>query len=298
MIFVHHAGKMGDLLYALPVLRALARVHQTKIHLTTSGLCWQLVPLLWEQPYIGDVALDDTRAYELPFGVGITNHWDHYKPGEGINLSLQPKHYANDCPINWTQAYAWIAGVTLQPEDYIGLPSLVNHRRWFQTVDCRLDGKKQDVTKTIIVAPEVETLEPAPPETWTKIIDALLDHYNVVLVGQKDAPNYRHKLMAWAGSHNSPRLRDLRGCTTVPTLARLIAESAAFIGAHSMPWHLARLSGVPAFCFQKWREGLRRCIPVDTDPNLCPWPEEIEDWHAAVEWIESKTGGPAHAVSQ
>lgn len=298
MIFCHMAGKMGDLLYALPVLRALARVHGTRIHLTTSGLCWQLVPLLWEQPYIGHVALDESRPYEIPFGSGITNHWNHYADGEGINLSLQPKHYADQCPINWTQAYAWIAGVTLQPEDFMSLPSLVNHRRWFQSVDCRLDGKKQDITQTIVVAPEVETLDPAPAETWTKIIDALTENYRVILVGQKHEPNYHHKIMAWAGTKNTHRLSDMRGCTTVPTLARIIAESAGFIGAHSMPWHLARLSHVPAFCFQKWREGLRRCIPIDTDPNLCPWPEEIEDWQAAVEWMELHTGGNVHAVSE
>jgi ADP-heptose:LPS heptosyltransferase len=297
MIFTHMAGKMGDLLYALPVLRALARRNNTRIHLTTSGLCWQLVPLLWEQPYMGDVALDDSRAYEIPFGVGVTNHWKHYAEGEGINLSLQPKHYENDCPINWTQAYAWIAGVDVTKEDCMALPSLVNHRRWFQTVDCRLDGKRQEVTKTIVVAPEVETLESAPAETWTKIIDALVENHHVILVGQKREPNYHHKIMALAGSKNNHKLSDMRGCTTVPTLARIIAESAGFIGAHSMPWHLARLSNVPAFCFQKWREGLRRCIPIDTDPNLCPWPEEIEDWQSAVEWIESHTGGTIHAVS-
>lgn len=290
MIFVHHAGKMGDVLYALPVLRALARTQRDRIHLTTSGLCWQLVPLLWEQPYIGDVALDDQRAYEIPFGVGVTNHWKHYAEGEGINLSLQPKHYEPDCPINWTQAYAWIAGVEVLPEDYMGLPSLVNHRRWFRDVDCRIDGKQQRLTKTIVVAPEVESLAPASSDIWTRIIDALTEHFQVVLVGQSRTPNYYHKIMAWAGSKNAGNLRDLRGCTTVPVLARLIAEAHGFIGAHSLPWHLARLSGTPAACLQGWREGLRRCLPIDTPPALCPWIEP-EDWHSAVEWIETCTKG-------
>ena len=57
---------------------------------------------------------------------------------------------------------------------------------------------------------------------------------------------------------------DMRGLTSVPTMARIIADSCGFIGAHSFPWHLARHSEVPSVCVQTWREGLRRCLPVDT----------------------------------
>jgi ADP-heptose:LPS heptosyltransferase len=290
MIFVHHSGKMGDLLYALPVMRSIARTYRDRIHLTTSGLCWQLVPLLWEQPYIGDIALDDARPYEIarvPDGRNISSHWDHYQPAQGYNLSIQPKHYDPQCPVNWTRAYAWIAGVELRQEDLIALPSLVNHRRWFTTVDCRLDGKKQELAKTVVVAPEVETLEAASSDIWTRIIDALLEDYTVVLVGTKSEPNYYHKVLAWASGKHAGKLRDLRGLTTVPVLARIIAEASGFVGAHSMPWHLARLAGTPAVCLQHWREGLRRCIPIDTDPNLCPWVEP-DEWQGAIEWINAQ----------
>ncbi len=299
MIFVHHAGKMGDLLYTLPVLRALSRTYGGRIHLTTSGLCWQLVPLLWEQPYIGNVAVDDARSYEIPPAVGgrnITNHWDHYRPNEGYNLSLQPKHYDPQCPINWTRAYAWIAGVDVLPEDCTALPTLVNHRRWFNSVDVRIDGTRQELAKTIVVAPEVETLEAASPDTWTRIIDNLLDRYNVILVGQKQTPNYFHKVLAWAGGKDSDNLHDLRGLTTVPVLARVIAEASAFIGAHSMPWHLARLSGTPAVCLQHWKEGLRRCLPMDTNAYDHPWVEP-EKWQDAIQWVDEKIGG-THAVQE
>lgn len=300
MIYCHHAGKMGDLLYALPVLRALSRTHRTRIHLTTSGLCWQLVPVLWEQPYIGDVALDDARPYEIPptvDGRNVTSHWNHYAVGEGINLSLQPKHWDPQCPVSWTLAAAWLAGVELDPQyDYVSLPSLVNHRRWFTTVDCRLDGKRQELKKTVVVAPEVETLESAPSDIWTKLIDELLEDYTVILVGTKTEPNYYHKVLAWAGGKDANKLRDLRGLTTVPVLARMIAEASAFVGAHSLPWHLARLAGTPAVCLQTWREGLRRCIPVDTDPNLCPWVEP-EEWQGAIQWIDAQLKEPAHGLS-
>lgn len=293
MIKVHHAGKMGDVIYALPVLRALAR-QSGGVHLTTSGLCWQLVPLLWEQPYLLDVVLDETRPYGIPFdgpNKGITTNWEFFKDGEGINLSLQPKHYELDCPINWTWAYAKIAGVTeLEAGDYMGLPSLVNHRRWFYGVQVSLDGKPQPITKTVVVAPEVETLEAASPETWMKVMDGLADDFRIVLVGTKTDFDYKKALFAWRDGKPMD-FTDLRGLTTVPTLARLIAEAAAFVGAHSLPWHLARQAHAPALCLQHFREGLRRCIPMDSPPELCPWVEPAQ-WASGVQWIKQQATSP------
>ncbi len=293
MLKVHHAGKMGDVLYALPVLRALAR-QSGPIHLTTSGLCWQLVPLLWEQPYFADVVLDETRPYQIPFDgptKGITTNWEFYQDGEGINLSLQPKHYELDCPINWTWAYAKIAGVTeFEAGDYVGLPSLVNHRRWFYGVRVEFDAQPQRIGRTVVVAPEVETLESASTQTWLKIMDALADDFKIVLVGTKADFDYRQALFTWRDG-KSLDITDLRGLTTVPTLARMIAEASAFIGAHSLPWHLARLSHTPAICLQGWREGLRRCIPMDSPPELCPWVEP-DQWAAGVQWITHQATVP------
>lgn len=284
---VHHAGKMGDLIYALPVLRALHRTTGEKIHLTTSGMCWQLVPLLWEQPYLADVVTDETRPYSIPPG-GVTTNWEFYAAGEGINLSLQPKHYLNDCPINWTLAYAWIAGVEVLPVDYVGLPSLVNHRNWHHQVEVAYDGIPQTMPNTVVVAPEVESLEPASPETWQHIINALMGQgFDVVMVGKSRTYDYAFQM---PDSHLSP-FHDLRGLTTVPAMARLIAEAQGFIGAHSFPWHLARQARTPAVCLQGWREGLRRCVPIDTTPDRAPWVEP-QDWRAAVDWIRARTAVP------
>jgi hypothetical protein len=288
MIRAHMAGKMGDLLYALPVMRALSRLSGEKIHLTTSGMCWQLVPLLWEQPYFCDVVTDDTRPYAIPPG-GMTTNWDFYGDAEGYNLSLQPKHYEMQCPINWTMAAAWIAGIEkLEPEDCVALPSLVNHRNWHHHVSVSYDGVRQALPNTIIVAPEVESLEPAPSNVWVKIIDALMGQgYDVVMVGRSSEIQYRMLLHAWHGAAIDA-FHDVRGLTTVSTLARLIAEAHGFIGAHSFPWHLARHAGTPAICLQGWREGLRRCVPVDTKAEDAPWVEP-EDWSQAVEWICQRT---------
>lgn len=295
MIRVHHAGKMGDIIYVLPVLRALSRIHGCGIHLTTSGLCWQLVPLLWEQSYIDDVALDEDRAYQIPFETGITTHWEYYRPHEGYNLSLQPKHYQSNCPISWTRAAAWLCGLdpdtTFEHSDFVGLPSLVNHRNWHHQVDVRIDGAKIGLTKTMVVAPEVETLASADDVIWLKLMTGLMQEgWTVLLVGRRPEPDYFRKL-PWTLREEAGLFRDLRGCTTVSSLARLIAEAAGFIGAHSLPWHLARQAGTPAVCLQGWREGLRRCIPLDTPPERCPWVEP-EDWHAAIQWMATMTPQP------
>ena len=254
MIKVHHAGKMGDVIYALPVLRALARVHHDKIHLTTSGMVVPLVPLLWEQPYMAEVALDDTQPYEIVNY--IFPNWEYYKAGEGYNLSCQPKYFEPTCPASWTWAAAWVAGVdTLEPSDYVVLPSLVNHRRWTYGITTTNNGKPQRVVRAAVVAPEVETLDIMLPRYWQTVIDALAEYGPVLVVGMHPAPPYFH-------------CTDLRGLITLPVAARLIAEASYFVGAHSLPWHLARHSEVPTICFQTYRDGLYRCIPVDTG---CDW---------------------------
>lgn len=278
MLKIHHGGKMGDLLYALPVLRALSRLKGQKIHLTTSGLCWQLVPLLWEQPYFGMVELDDTRAYETVDG--IMTGWDFYKPGEGINLSLQPCMKMMPEP-SWTHIYMRLCGVQeLLVEDAVALPSLVNHRRWHYQIKVTINGIPQLMPKVFVVAPEVETLASADMKTWVKVIDALLGEGLVLLVGKSREIDFMVQLMIWQG-HATDRLIDLRGATTVPSLARIIAEATGFIGAHSFPWHLARHSETPAVCLQTWQDGLYRCKVIDTPSHWL----EPEAWSEAVKFV-------------
>ena len=269
---------MGDVMYALPVLRALARLHETKIHLTTSGLCWQMVPLLLEQPYFEDVVVDDTRPYGLKSGV--SSNWEFYKPDEGINLSLQPRYYDLDMPISWTMAAARLAGVdTLAPADCVALPSMVNHHRWYHSITMSLDGRPVQESPSVVLAPEVESLEPAPWGTWCNIAGAMASRgWRVIVIGR------RRSEQMWPDD-----VYDLRGATTVASMARIIAEATVFIGAHSFPWHLARHSEVPAVCVQGWREGLRRCIPVDTAPERAPWVEP-DQWESAYEWALHQGG--------
>lgn len=281
---VSHFGKMGDLVYALPVLRALHRTTGEKVHLLTSGTCWQFAPLLWEQPYIEEVELEDTKAHSIvPIDRGaIFPHWQWYAEGDGLNLSLQPSYFRDAAPISWTRCYMEAAGITeLLPEDLVALPTLVNHHRWMSGITVANDGVPQERTNTFIVAPEVESLASIEWGIWRQIINALIPVGHVILVGVHRYPKMTFTVWPLAGD----RFTDMRGLTTVPTLATLIAEAHGFIGAHSFPWHLARHSGVLSVCLQSWREGLRRCLPVDTDYL---WMEP-NDWPKAVEMLTKET---------
>lgn len=270
MLNVHHAGKMGDLVYALPVMRALARDYGP-VHLTTSGHCWQMVPLLWEQPYFADVELDGERPYEI-LDSKIWNHWRYFENGDGINLSPQPNFYEPTSPIPWTLCYLRAASlqlhkeIKLTQEDFCVFPTLVNHRRWMNSCLVEINEKVQELPKTVIIAPEVESLEKWHNGLTSTIALKLQEKgYIPLIIGcQRD---------------NDPYPDDMRQLTTVPVLARLIADARGFIGAHSFPWHLARHSETPAVCIQKWRDGLRRCWPVDTP---CFW-FEPGSWEMAVE---------------
>lgn len=266
---VHHAGKMGDLVYALPVMRALAREYGP-IHLITSGHCWQMVPLLWEQPYFADMVLDDTEPYEI-LESKIWNNWHFFENGNGINLSPQPNFYEPTSPIPWTLCYLRTASmqlhkeIKLTQEDFCVFPTLVNHRRWMKSCLVEINGKKQELPKTVIIAPEVESLEAWPEELLSSIYIWLENrNYRPLVVGCD-------KAIRWPV--------DMRCLTSVPVLARLIADARGFIGAHSFPWHLARHSETPAVCIQKWRDGLRRCLPIDTAYNWF----EPEDWEKGVD---------------
>lgn len=267
MINVSHFGKMGDLVYALPVMRALARRSGERIYLTTSALCFGLVPLLWEQPYIEDVEIDGSKPYKM--SDGVMSGWDYYQRGEGINLSPQPSFYRPDAPIPWTDCYMETAGVRqLEPTDFVAFPSLVNHRRWHFSATIKFDGKVEERRKRIVIAPESESLEQESPQFWEKLIDNIPGEYAVILLGKKSLGTFSAV--------------DLRGLTTVPTMARIIAEADGFIGVHSLPWHIARHSETPAVCIQKWSKGLQRCIPIDTDYNWI----EPENWKDAIDFLQ------------
>lgn len=248
---VHHGGKNGDLVYALPVIKALARQRNERVTLITSALCFGLVPLLWEQPYIKDVEIDYARAYETRDGSIIP--WDVLRADEGINLSPQPAMYRPNAPVSWTAAYMEIAGVTeLLPRDKVALPTLWNRRQWYWEHELKQEGRPAwKPPRTVVLAPESQTLKTNPLWCWREVAEKLVKEAAVFVVGEKPSNDFR-----------GLPVNDLRGMTTVSSVACLLAEATLVISSNSLPWHLARHAGTPTFCFQD--QYLERCIPIDT----------------------------------
>ena len=259
---------MGDLIYALPAIRALARVHGP-VDLVTSPLCSQLVPILWEQSYIKSVEMDTTRAYWADRK--ILQGWDYFsETGDGINLSPQPEYTEPGSPQYWTHCYEKKAGVPLTPADYVALPSLVNHRRWLWGYDVRLDGKPTWPDPMVVVAPEAETCPESPPTLWQRIITEFAKaDYRVIVVGKR----------RWDFEYTD--CVDLRGVTTVPTMAYLIAQAHAFLGQLSLPYHLARHCEMPHACLQQILLGLVRSIPQDTVAHFF----DPDEWRKATDFL-------------
>ena len=245
--YIFHPGKMGDLIYALPVMKALSHKHGP-VHLITSGLCHQLVPILWEQTYFASVQIDD----EHPYAIRECNcePWFEFPKGiNGINLSHRPKWLNEDgC---WTELVAKVAGIKLCPEDKDVLPSLFAHRVWHYCYEIIREGGNHPMLRpnTAILAPEAETMPMVDTAVWQQIAEALKQWFTVIIVGLKPDSSF-------------PGCTDLRGLTTVPTLARILAEARIVITALSLPFHLARHAKTPTFLLSDLYE--KHSFPIDT----------------------------------
>jgi len=249
------AGKSGDLVYALPVIKALARQHGP-VTLVTSAMCYQIVPLLWEQSYIKDVVMDYDHAYSMHNG--SVEPWAYFAPGEGINLSPQPAMYRPDAPVPWTLAYAEIAGIgELTANDKMALPSLWNHRQWYWEhtvrVGVNIGGNSTwKPPQTCVLAPESESIKTVPLWVWAKVAGHLKQEFRVIVVGTRPTDDFR----------GVEGVIDLRGYTTACSVARLLAEATLAITTISLPFQLSRHAGTPTFCLQD--QYLERSIPIDT----------------------------------
>ncbi len=238
---------MGDLVLALPSIRAYAREHGS-VDLITSALCVPLVPLLWECPYIKEVHIDATQPYEADGKVLL--QWNYFKNKEGINLSPQPSFREEEAPYYYSDCYSRALDVTPLAEDYMIFPSLVNNRRWFASHEVFYKGKSQSKMKTIVVAPECESVSEMSVSAWQDLIDRLYEAgFSIIVIGKNKENCFSF-------------CTDLRGQTTIPTVARIISESHALIGSHSFPMQLASRIEVPTFCFQEMILTLDRANPL------------------------------------
>jgi len=245
---LHHGGKMGDLLLALPAIRAYARKYGP-VDLITSALCVPLVPLLWECDYIWNVKVDASQTYEADGKILL--QWDYFKNSDGINLSPQPSFREETAPYYYADCYSRLLEVIPQKEDYMIFPSLVNHRRWFDSHEVFYKGVSQKKRKTLIIAPECESVGMVSWKVWWDFIHALNHYFEILVIGTNDVFPMPESVT------------DLRGKTTVPAAALLIAESHALIGGHSFPMQLASRIEVPTFCLQEMVPTLDRANPIN-----------------------------------
>ncbi len=256
---IHHGGKMGDLVLALPAIRAYARLHGP-IDLVTSPLCIPIVPLLWDCPYIESIEVDNSQIYEADGKVLL--QWEYFKNGEGINLSPQPAFRQEVAPFSmppysYSDCYSMILGVSPQYEDYMIFPALVNHRRWFDSHEVFYKGVSQKKRKTVVIAPEAESVPMAGNYIWDQVISGLKYYgYEPVIIKKK-------------------------GTTTIPTAARMIAEADALIGAHSFPMQLAARIEVPTVCLQDMVFTLDRANPMKANVKYV----DPKDWVNAVQYV-------------
>src|ERR1019366_8361277 len=69
-------GRAGDLLWALPTMRAIAEAYDTPVDLLIAGEFAPMLPLLAQQPYLGQLSADprwamDGSAAPVPFDLGV-----------------------------------------------------------------------------------------------------------------------------------------------------------------------------------------------------------------------------------
>ena len=124
-------GKLGDLLYSLPLALGLKRHYQAEIAYQTSPLCRAVLPLLERQPYLAGALEDESYRLEA-VGLGY-QPWKMAQPGGFdlvFHLGLRPefvrglvfKQYLGDTFLhNFSRGYGFSPEVD-QAEQYIFLP--------------------------------------------------------------------------------------------------------------------------------------------------------------------------------
>ena len=141
--------------------------------------------------------------------------------------------------------------------DYMIFPSLVNHRRWFNSHEVFYKGESQNKQKTVIIAPECESVPSGFEEVEYKINIVLKNHGYEIITLRKP---YIH---------------------TIPTVARMISEADALIGAHSFPMQLAARIEVPTVCLQEMVPTLDRANPIKANVKYI----DPKDWRKAVDYV-------------
>lgn len=126
MIVCTFPGKYGDLLWALPTVRAISRRVGAPVHLRVSAGIASIVPLLQQQPYLASVKayLDWTTENTAPISPRVPSAREHevgtvvlnlgYRGWPTPNVVEHTRLTAND----EASGYAWLPA---EGHDYLGL---------------------------------------------------------------------------------------------------------------------------------------------------------------------------------
>ncbi len=116
-------GKLGDLLYALPLARGLAGLLGTRPHLLTSPACRAAVPLLAGLPYLAGVAVDDdyrpehdrlgVQPWRMAEPAGFAPIWHLGLRPELNRDGLFSRHLAETHALNFRRAHGFAPELNL-----------------------------------------------------------------------------------------------------------------------------------------------------------------------------------------
>ncbi|WP_051020918.1 glycosyltransferase family 9 protein [Nocardia araoensis] len=261
-IAVLRGGGLGDLLFALPAIHALAATYPgARIVLLGSADHAELlrdrpgpvdeVVVVSEQGNAGDAV--DYRLGPIDLGVQLHGGGAWSNP---FLTSLRPRWTVGSraegaAPLSRVLPFRYYQHETLRALEVVGLagaaPVLLEPR----LESTQADRSAADLALRGLCEP-IAAVHPGardprrrwPPERFAEVAAHCLDRrMGVVLLGSEPDRELVEDLRSRIGAHNR-RVRTLIGAP-LPTLCGILARSAIFVGNDSGPRHLARAFGTP-----------------------------------------------------
>ncbi len=232
-LLVTFPGKLGDLLYSLPVVRALGRRLGMPVEFMTSAYCAAALPLLQCQPYLSGVRLD--TAYRLQvLGFGCQPWRMSEPPGyrRVLHLGFRPQRARRLAFRQHLIEYFFLSlehhyGLALEPE--LDEPYLF------------LEPSPPAASQPyLLLHPWGQSLEQAAPAGFR---EALFDYWRR-LAGLAALPV---RLVLGPGEEAGPlaRLGRVHRPADLLELARLMLGAVCFLGVESAPAAVANGLKVP-----------------------------------------------------
>ena len=264
-IAVIHLNQIGDLLFSLPLLKALRDTYpHAMIH---SILKPNLKDLLSDSPYVDDIilrggTLADTWAllktvrkhrYDLLLSLSRSEECLALTALSGAGVKAGFAHFPWDFSLAVKETVeghnSWYnnrkllnrLSITVTKDDYVGLLQ-------FHTGDPGLTLPQQYV----VISPGASRrrlMKAWSRENFADLIILLMEHYHLtpVLIGGKDNQEYNEKIIASVRKKDRNTTRLILNLTeaSLRSLSLIIKEAALFVGIDSGFMHIASSMDVP-----------------------------------------------------